>query len=81
MPPVEFEPTFSPGERPQTYSLDRTATGTGRTLWYVPEFKSKLQNSVTIPENPACHVQIAVLVLKTLQSYSSLDNTGIISCL
>jgi hypothetical protein len=29
MPPVKFEPTISAGERPQTYVLDRTATGTG----------------------------------------------------
>ena len=29
MPPVGFEPTISAGERPQTYALDRTATGTG----------------------------------------------------
>ena len=28
MPPVGFEPTISDGERPQTYSLDRAATGT-----------------------------------------------------
>ena len=27
MPPVGFEPTISAGERPQTYALDRTATG------------------------------------------------------
>ena len=34
MPPVTFEPTISAGERPQTYTLDRTATGTGTiTLW------------------------------------------------
>jgi len=25
MPPVEFEPTVSAGERPQTYALDRAA--------------------------------------------------------
>ena len=31
MLPVGFEPTVSAGERPQTYSLDRAATGTGRT--------------------------------------------------
>ena len=30
MPPAEFEPTISAGERPQTYALDRAATGTGR---------------------------------------------------
>jgi len=27
--PVGFEPTISAGERPQTYALDRVATGTG----------------------------------------------------
>jgi len=29
MPPVGFEPTNSAGERPQTYALDRAATGNG----------------------------------------------------
>jgi len=29
MHPVGFEPTISARERPQTYALDRTATGTG----------------------------------------------------
>ena len=29
MPPVGFEHTISAGERPQTYALDRAATGTG----------------------------------------------------
>ena len=35
MPPVGFEPTISTGERPQTYALDRAATGTGLSagLW------------------------------------------------
>ena len=28
MPPVGFEPTILAGERPQTYILDRAATGT-----------------------------------------------------
>jgi hypothetical protein len=28
VPPVRFEPTISSGERPQTYALDRAATGT-----------------------------------------------------
>ena len=32
MPPVGFEPTISAGERPQTYALDRAATGTGLTF-------------------------------------------------
>ena len=29
MPPVGFEPTISASEQPQTYALDRAATGTG----------------------------------------------------
>jgi hypothetical protein len=29
MPPVGFEPKISAGERPNTYALDRAATGTG----------------------------------------------------
>ena len=29
MPPAGFEPTIPAGERPQTYALDRAATGTG----------------------------------------------------
>jgi len=29
MPPAEFEPIISAGERPKTYALDRAATGTG----------------------------------------------------
>ena len=32
MPPVGFEPKISAGERPQTYVLDRVATGTGYSL-------------------------------------------------
>jgi hypothetical protein len=32
MPPVGFEPVISAVERPQTYSLDRSATGTGVTV-------------------------------------------------
>jgi len=30
MPPAGFEPTISAGERPQTYALDRAATGIGK---------------------------------------------------
>jgi hypothetical protein len=29
MHPLRFEPPISAGERPQTYTLDRAATGTG----------------------------------------------------
>ena len=32
MPPVGFEPTISAGEQPQTYALNRAATGNGIDL-------------------------------------------------
>jgi len=32
MPMVGFEPTISAEERPQTYALDRAATGTGKVV-------------------------------------------------
>ena len=32
MPPMGFETTISAGERPQTYALDRAATGTGHNM-------------------------------------------------
>ena len=32
MPPAGFEPTISAGERPQTYALERAATGTDYKL-------------------------------------------------
>jgi len=34
MPSVGFEPTISAGERPQTYALDRAATGTGISIHF-----------------------------------------------
>ena len=34
IPTVGFKPSISAGERPQTYSLDRAATGTGRSFLY-----------------------------------------------
>ena len=36
MSPVGFEPTISAGERPQTYALDRAATGTGNYSLIMP---------------------------------------------
>jgi hypothetical protein len=34
MPPVGFEPAIPASARPQTYTLDRAATGIGRDIWY-----------------------------------------------
>ena len=41
MPPVGFEPIISASERPQTYTLDRAATGTGRNVSYFKLFLLK----------------------------------------
>ena len=40
MPPVEFEPIVSVGERPQTYALDRAAAGTDISLGLKAEGKA-----------------------------------------
>jgi hypothetical protein len=34
MPPVGFEPTIPASARPETYALDRVATGIGYSLTY-----------------------------------------------
>ena len=47
MPPVGFEPTISAGERPQTYALDRAATGTG-TFWHYWRKTPKIPNQFRI---------------------------------
>jgi hypothetical protein len=40
MPPAGFETTISEGERPQTYILDRTATGIGKTSCLVTQIRT-----------------------------------------
>ena len=42
MPPVGIEPTISGGERPQTYALDRAATGTGVSIGIHLDFWKKI---------------------------------------
>ena len=43
MSPSGFEPTISAGERPQTYTLDRSVTGTGM----VDMIENKINNKNT----------------------------------
>ena len=44
MPPVGFEPTISAGEEPQTYALDRAATGTdGSHLKHANKTRENIQ--------------------------------------
>jgi len=49
MPPLGFEPTNTAGERPQTYALDRAATGTGKENIYWLNIGSQNQKW-SIPE-------------------------------
>ena len=70
-PPAGFEPTITAGERPQTYALDRTATGTGILISYVTVkiviviiiFNQKPQN-------------LCKIFGTTLVSDSTVDSTG-----
>ena len=54
MPSVGFEPTISGGERPQTYALDRAATGTGIKIVLLKlilekQFREEMYNSELYP--------------------------------
>ena len=66
MPPVGFEPTISAGERPQTYALDRAATGTGKvglledkylSKWHFAHHKSHMDS----PGKQPGHLLVEVL--------------------
>ena len=45
MTPVGMEPTISAGERPQTYALDRAATGTGPQGYYSLQITRKFKTA------------------------------------
>ena len=51
MPPVGFEPTISASERPQTYALDRAATGTGSITPLMLQTHLNLNNDLTSRTN------------------------------
>ena len=59
MPPVEFEPTIAAGERPQTYALDRAATGIGKIFWLPLQiflyFSNKSPGAVPDTEDNVIH--------------------------
>ena len=58
MPPVRFEPTISAGERPQTYALDRAATGTGNE-WHVTCPKYRKPKTAARYEIWGSHIGVA----------------------
>jgi hypothetical protein len=64
-PPVEFEPMISAGERPQTYALDRAATGTGSSQ----DGTQKHRQTITPPYNPVTGIPVCTLIC--LSKYDS----------
>ena len=89
MPSVGFEPTISAGERPQTYALERAATGTG-TLCFIYATKLKqISCSYTrerniLPEqqvgNDARIIQYITNDLNTKSLKTLLENLQILTC-
>ena len=67
MPPVRFEPTISAGERPQTYALDRSATGTGTLI-------CRYKNSSMLG-GIGCTQNKGITVLRNVCDYSSVVTT------
>ena len=68
MPPVGFEPTISTGERPQTDTLDRAATGTGNSA------VSNGQSVVTyVPST--CFDFYQFIIREPLQRYATAANS------
>jgi hypothetical protein len=57
MPPVEFEPTISAGERPQTYNVDRAAIGIG-DLISVMFVKEEYEQNMLQPYRRWCLVLV-----------------------
>ena len=70
MPPVGFEPTISTGERPQSYALDRPATGTG----YIRKLHSQMCAFIFFYMNAARPVRLSLLGLMILTMCG--DNDG-----
>ena len=88
MPPVGFEPTISAGERPQTYALDRVATGTGCIpLGYVYTPRAPGYNSYLVSktfktnETPIFKINNYFILLKYLQIWFRLISANILTIL
>jgi hypothetical protein len=58
MPLAGFEPTISAGERPQTYALDRAATGTGVFQFFAQKYRVKVYRTVILQPG-SCSVTLS----------------------
>jgi hypothetical protein len=68
MPPVEFEPTISEGEGPQTYALDRAATGNVLSLSVSVSLSLSLCIYSYIQDDQKVSVPLMITVQKTRKS-------------
>jgi hypothetical protein len=68
MLPVGFEPTISAGERPQTYALDRAATGSGHRCNGLTKCLCLLGIYVTTLFRPYLVIHCYSLLLSTVNS-------------
>ena len=66
MPPAGFEPTIPVSERPQTYALDRAATGTDKVIF---SFIKSRFNEQTPPPTTCVSVRVCFCIFRDLPDY------------
>ena len=77
--PVGLELTISAGERPQTYALDRAATGTGNIFWFTKyNYKTKISPRISISNRSKISKRVIKISLSYMytQSINSRLRTG-----
>jgi len=77
MPPVEFETTISAGERPQTYVLDLTATGTGTVLCTLHKYTVCNYIYINYKLN---NFHIIIILVTQMELQSSIGYSMCLSC-
>ena len=80
MPPVEFEPTISAGERPQTYALDRAATGTGNSYPVIDKITRNFCNCSFISTSVSGSRRKHLDSLKSRIKLPQIARTGTVRC-
>jgi len=81
MPSVGFEPTISEDERPQTYALDRAATGTGRHVDWIKKktvVTNHLQKEIIISLKVLMNAVTKVVVAGRFMFFLPCSNTQIL---
>ena len=81
MPPAGFKPTISAGERPQTYALDRAATGTGIYIYIYTVRKVSTHQTITFIHYmlQLLHLPFKILVVSLCTTNFSVQYTYVLS--